>query len=326
MSLVNNMLRDLEQQLDCNGLSALSDIKPTACVTKDSKKINALKKSLLFLGAAIAATMFFASNYSHISGQQIVSTPLVLPPAMMTRLAKIEPYSQQALTAQPKLKSKRSQPALPSKKSSAKKNQAVKLKQSVINIKRSGSLAQLNYQKATKLISNKQTEAATKLLTNTLKINPGHLDTVDLYGELLLSSGQYDKAITIADSGLQIKPGYLPFVFIKAQAFIQQGQLSDARDLLEEKKQYAARNVVYLNLQASVYRQMKEFKLALAIYKDAIKINPASSSLWTGLAISLDAIGETAAAQRAYHYISEMPSSKPELRHFALERIRIAGL
>lgn len=328
MSLVNNMLRDLEQQLDSNGLSALSDVKPTTCVTKDSKKFNVLKKALLFLGAAIAVTMFFASNYSHISGQQIVSTPLVLPPAMMTRLAKIEPYSQQALTVQPKLKlkPKRSQPASSSKKSSAKKNQSVKLKQSVINIKRSGSLAQLNYQKAKKLITNKQTEAAVKLLTNTLKINPGHLDTIDLYGELLLSSRQYDKAIAVVDSGLQIKPGHLPFVFIKAQAFIQQGQLSDARNLLEEKQQYAARNVAYLNLQASVYRQMKEFKLALATYKNAIKINPASSSLWTGLAISLDAIGETAAAQRAYHYISEMPSSKPELRHFALERIRTAGL
>ncbi len=323
MSLVNNMLRDLEQQLDSNGLSALSDIKPAPYIANDSKKFN-LQKGTLLLGTAIVVMLLLASNYFHVSDQQIVSAPLVLPPAVITRLAKIEPYSQQALITLPK--AKRSQPvSSPPKKSPIKKNPAIKPNPSVINIKRSGSLAQLNYQKAKKLITSQQTKAALKLLINTLKINPGHLDTIDLYGELLLSSRQYDKAIAIVDSGLQIKSDHLPFIFTKTQALIQQGQLGDARNLLKDKQQYATRNVAYLSLQASVYRQMKEFELALATYKSAIKISPASSSLWTGLAISLDALGETTAAQRAYRYIAEMPSSKPELRSFALERIRAVG-
>ncbi|HBA34459.1 MAG TPA: hypothetical protein DCZ12_10035 [Gammaproteobacteria bacterium] len=322
MSLVNDFLRDLEQSPGNDKPTALKDTKTSSPVPMH--KTQRRLKPWLYLIALLAvccALGFLLTKQPSMSDSIVIRTPLPLPESTFVRPVAFANKLLEEATPLSQVKSKK--PRISNTHTTKK---SVSKKAAVIRIRPSASPIEQRIQEASNLLRQQKNDTAIRLLTETLALAPEHLVARELLAETLLSNRQHEKANVILDEGLSHQPQHMAFLLLKVQALIGLKTPGKAIKILETNMALASNNIGYLSLLGSLYRQTDDHEKAVEIYKSALKIAPHSSAHWTGLAISLNALGEHTAAQRAYRFVLDIPSSSPELRRFAQEQIKLAGL
>ena len=259
MSLVNDILRDLEQSPGDDQPAALKGTK-TASPVPMHKTRHRLKPWLYLIAllAFLCSLSLLLTQQSPMPDSTVVRIPLPLPESTFVRPVAFanKPLEEVAPTSQPK-----TQKTETSNTNAAKK--PVSKKATVINIRPSTSPIEQRIQEANSLLRQQKNDAALSLLTETLTLAPEHLVARELLAETLLSSRQHEKANVILDEGLSQKPQHMAFLLLKVQALIGLKAPRKAIKILEENVALASNDIGYLSLLGSLYRQTDNHEKAV---------------------------------------------------------------
>lgn len=156
------------------------------------------------------------------------------------------------------------------------------------------------YRKAINAAENNQTDNAISQLSDLLKVDPTYNEARVSLIALLINYNQNTKAKKIIEEGLNIDPEYPVFIELKSRIFALEGKNAEALNLLQSLSPPINENLEYYALMAALYEKTNNNALAVQLYRQLIGINSNDGSLWLGLGVSLDKLGQNQAARDAY--------------------------
>jgi Tfp pilus assembly protein PilF len=168
--------------------------------------------------------------------------------------------------------------------------------------------AETYYQRALEYLNASRVEPAITQLRETLRLQPAFHATRELLASLYLRTGKDVEAHLLLKEGVTRYPQQTLFAFIYARSLVERGQLPAARQVLEGSLIHAGGDPEYQSLLAAVAQRSGDHHAAVTYYMRALELNEASSQSWVGLGISLEALGRTAEAIRAYKAARSGPS------------------
>ncbi|HEY8034885.1 MAG TPA: tetratricopeptide repeat protein [Methylobacter sp.] len=137
-------------------------------------------------------------------------------------------------------------------------------------------------------------------LEQALKLDPRHLKARLLLAKTLLNQGQVNKTAEFLDQCLVLFPDNLQFINTRAQLYLQQKNPSGALKTLQRIDLTNSFNETYLSLLAATYQQLGSFTNAAKVYQKLLTINPEKAESWLGLALSQEKLGNLKSAREAY--------------------------
>lgn len=137
-------------------------------------------------------------------------------------------------------------------------------------------------------------------LEQALNLDPRHLKARLLLAKTLHNQGQTNKTAEFLDQSLALFPDNLQFINTRAQLFLQQKNPDGALRTLQRIDAANSTNETYLSLLAATYQQLQSFTNAANVYQKLIDINPGKAENWLGFALAQEKLGNPKAAREAY--------------------------
>ena len=161
---------------------------------------------------------------------------------------------------------------------------------------------------------------AEHLLQQRLGVAPNDLEARELLIGLMLRGQRYDSARQQLGLALSQHPGHGNFVLINARMLAEDGEINAAINFLEGAPVVSKGRVERLQMLGALYQQRSRYEEALESYRALLALIPESGSVWVGLAISLDGLGD-ADALDAYKRALQLGGLPAAAAHYARERI-----
>jgi len=190
-----------------------------------------------------------------------------------------------------------------------------------ISIQPAGGAATRSYKKARLLLDKGQTNEAKTELQRTLVFDPGHKSAREILVALLLQRGDELGAESLIDTGITYSPGHSPFTQLKARILSSRGETEAAIEIMESVAPNRRYRIAHYTMLAALYQKSGNHELAITRYLALIESDPQESTLWSGLAISLDSQGQYKAALKAYQQALEGRRLSIRLRQYARQRV-----
>ena len=175
---------------------------------------------------------------------------------------------------------------------------------------------------ARKLYSQKRYQAADSLIIEIINKHPLNIDARTLYASTLITRNQIGLAIQVLGSGLSLQPGVSQWAKIYARLLIERGQTDRAIEAMEQALPEITEDLDYHAMYAALLQQESRHTLAIETYQSLLRHKPDNSIWWMGLAISQDAVNDSANALYSYNMALKGQSMDFELRKFILEQIQ----
>ena len=111
-----------------------------------------------------------------------------------------------------------------------------------------------------------------------------------------------------------------------AEVVYQAGQLmstdqSAAIQLLEENIKLVSPDADYYSLLANLQQRRKKYDDAIISYRKALELEPYKGELWIGIALAYRGTGEDANALKAFKQALSSIEISPELKHYAAQQV-----
>ena len=194
--------------------------------------------------------------------------------------------------------------------------------ESSISIQPAGSAAARSYKQARLFLDEWKTDEAKTELERTLLFDPGHISARELLVALLLQQGDELGAESLVDVGIINSPNHSPFVQLKARILSSRGDVQAAIETMESVAPARPYLADHNTMLAALHQKIGDHTRAVSGYLALIESDPEESALWSGLAISLDALGQYKAALKSYKQALRGPMLSPELRRYAHQRVK----
>ena len=178
-------------------------------------------------------------------------------------------------------------------------------------------------QEARELLNSGRLTEAEQLLTTLVKKQPLEKQTRELLIGLLLRNSRTAEAEKQLSDALRIYPRHENFVLLKARLLLEKQDTNALLVLLENHSQSGKAGVKSLSMLASLYQQQKKFMLASKLYNRLAAAEPTNGSHWVGLAISLEALGQSQKALKGYQQAIQIGGINNQLQQYALQRINV---
>jgi Flp pilus assembly protein TadD len=169
--------------------------------------------------------------------------------------------------------------------------------------------------------SNSEDYSAAYKLEQALKLDPRHLKARLLLAKKLHDQGQVSRTAELLDQGLALFPDNLQFINTRAQLYLQQKNPNDALKTLQRIDLINSSNGTYLSLLAATYQQLQSFASAAKVYQRLVTVNPEKAENWLGLALSQEKIGNTKLATEAYQQALSKNTLKESITHYIKQRL-----
>jgi MSHA biogenesis protein MshN len=154
------------------------------------------------------------------------------------------------------------------------------------------------YRQAQKGRSQADTEEA---LREALDLDPLFLPARTLLLETMLASQAPADAIDyFTETSLQLFPDNLQFIKTRAHLLIQQKKFADAINLLERVDAGSSEDSAYLSLLALSYEQSQRYMQAADVYQRLVLLQPDKAENWLGLGIVQEKLSQNQSAAQAY--------------------------
>ncbi len=158
-------------------------------------------------------------------------------------------------------------------------------------------------QRAENLYREAQNESSALMRSETLQealtLNPRHLPARNLLLQSLLKSNSLQLEAFLQES-LQLFPNHLPFITGLAHRQIQRKDFIAASATLERVDSQGIDDADYLALLAGSYQQQQRFPSALALYQRLTESQPEKAEYWLGLGVCADHLQQRQTALTAY--------------------------
>jgi len=163
--------------------------------------------------------------------------------------------------------------------------------------------------------------AAAYKLEQALNLDPRHLKARLLLVKTLHNQGQADKTAEFLDQSLALFPDNLQFINTRAQLFLQQKNPNGALKTLQRIDLTNSSNETYLSLLAATYQQLQSFTNAANVYQRLITVNPEKAENWLGFALAQEKIGNPKLAREAYQQALSKNNLKESIVSYIKQRL-----
>lgn len=123
------------------------------------------------------------------------------------------------------------------------------------------------------------------------------------------------------DESLALFPGNLKFITTLAHYHVRQKNFPAAIASLEQVDDYAVNDLHYLALLAAAYQQQQQFAKALPVYQKLVRLQPEKAENWLGLGICSDKLQQPAGAVRAYRQALDKNALDPQVVDYINQRL-----
>lgn len=159
-------------------------------------------------------------------------------------------------------------------------------------------------------------------LQKALTQNPSHLPARSMLLQTLLKAGVGTEEIgEFVEDSLQLFPDNLLFVKTRAHLYVQQKDFAAATRVLEKIDANTVADSAFLALLAAAYQQQQAFPQAEQTYRRLTQLQPDKAEHWLGLAISQDKLGQPQAARESYSRALEPNTLDAEVVNYIKQRL-----
>lgn len=163
-----------------------------------------------------------------------------------------------------------------------------------------GQLAETKYREALGFVQQGRLADAAVRLKAALAADAAHIKARDLFVGTMLQQGRWREAQELLQQGIKAVPRHPPFVQLLARIQVERGQEAQALALMEQGAPSAQQDPAYLSFLATLYQRAGRHGDAAKVYTQAVGLRPQEGRWWLGLAISLEAKEDYAAAINSY--------------------------
>jgi len=160
--------------------------------------------------------------------------------------------------------------------------------------------SELAFQRAIYMLGRNNEQSARQALEESLSFSPAHLRARETLAALLLNTGHVNEAASSLHEGLQLIPDAAPLAKLYARILIDQGDVVTAVAILERARPTVVSDLEYYALLAALYRQVESPAQAARIYQQILLKRPGMATWWMGLALAQDDMGENTLALNAF--------------------------
>ncbi len=139
-----------------------------------------------------------------------------------------------------------------------------------------------------------------EVLHEALQLHPRHLPARQLLLQTLLQENATSELKAFLEDSLDLFPGHSDFVRALAHWQIKQKNFNAATSALEQLDDGNPRDPQHLALLAAGYQQQQHFAQALPLYEKLTLIQPEKAENWLGLALCTDHLQQPGRAVQAY--------------------------
>ena len=137
-------------------------------------------------------------------------------------------------------------------------------------------------------------------LKEVLQLDPRHLAARQQLLQILVQEHSNLELKQFLDESLAWFPDNLGFINTLAHYHVQQKNFADAVATLERVDNFRVSDPHYLALLAASYQQQQQFTQALPVYQKLTQLQPEKAENWLGLGICADKLQQNTSAQVAY--------------------------
>jgi MSHA biogenesis protein MshN len=357
MSLINQMLQDLEQRRSQSGERGLPAGVRAVAPRNSERRSGWWLATLVVLLGIIAVLVWLLQRRPPAvpvnplvvvqapvapvaapapaptpASMKLVEIPAVpkpvaakkveLPPANLAKaLDRLPDATLPVSVSEEKVKAVEEARAVTSKNDSAgKKAEPV----GVAQVKQISPLqqAEFSYQKAVALLQQGRVAEAQESLGESLRAAPDHAASRQTLAGVLVEKKQYAQAEQLLREGL-VREGSQPeFAMAMARIQVERGDGRGALETLQQHLPGAKDHAAYQAFLAAMLQRQGQHKPAIEHYLTALRLAPSSASSLVGLGISLQAENHPAEAQEAFSRARTSGGLSPELQNFVEQRLK----
>lgn len=158
-------------------------------------------------------------------------------------------------------------------------------------------------------------------LEQVLKLDPRHIKARLLLAKTLHNQGQPLKTAELLDQSLALFPDNLQLINMRAQLFLQQKNPDGALKTLQRIALTNSSNETYLSLLAATYQQLQSFSYAARVYQRLVTVNPEKAENWLGLALSQEKLDNPKLTREAYQQALNKNTLKEPVVNYIKQRL-----
>ncbi|MDP3785873.1 MAG: tetratricopeptide repeat protein [Undibacterium sp.] len=348
MSLINQMLQDLEQRNDAipeSGANKQYAQFGTPAPAARSVSMVWLGLGFLALLSIMVVSIFVWTRPNAVTAPVAHDVQVVgeLPASLQLKLAtnfdhpslsqktqKAEPLpatSNDKIIVPPKLIAPENSNAAPKPAADETKTQPKPEKPvaaanlAMVKEMSSQQRAEGEYRQASVFQQQGRVSEAIIALQQALKLDARHTPARQSLVTLLLEQSRQDEAMRELKAGLAIDPTQVNFAMMLARLQLERAKLNDAIETLQLSLPQAQDRPDYLAFLAALHQKLGQHKEAVQWYRAALKRHPQNGVWWMGLGISHQADGANQEAIDAFKQAKAQTGLSAELQAFVDQKI-----
>jgi len=177
------------------------------------------------------------------------------------------------------------------------------------------------FSQAQAALSNGDDSTAASLLESALTRDARHSAARKQLALLMIREGRPVSAESLLADGLQLSPRDSELARAYAQLLVERGELPGALNALERFVEGIDEDADSLALLAGILHRLHRYGESVTTYQRALHLQPARAVWWTGLGLALEHDGQSVAALAAYRRAARLATGE-SVRNFVLQRVR----
>lgn len=256
--------------------------------------------------------------------QELLSLPLVEPPATLVELPGAAPLPIQAATmavvAEPE-KAGSETARIESPAPAARSSEPMKIEKSPV-LATPRDRADADWRRAEAAFSGGRSEEGREALRSALRHDPTHLQARQTLLRNLLGARRIDEAVSILQEGLELQPAQAGWAMSLARLQFDQGDLAAADRTLARSQGFAESNADYAGFQGHLKSRLGAHRQAAAHYQRATRLAPNDGRWWLGYGLALEADGRLPEGREALRRALAAGNLPGELAAVAEQHLR----
>ena len=177
------------------------------------------------------------------------------------------------------------------------------------------------YQQGYRALASSDSAQAEASLREALRLQPGHRAAREALVGVMVEAGRLVEARALLEEGMRKHPDRAQFVRLYARILAEQGEGARAVRTLERHAAELAADPDYYALLGALYQRQQRHSDAAGVYRELVKLRPATGAWWAGLGMALDAQGDRAGGREAFIRALRAGGLAPALRKHVRTRL-----